>query len=282
MTENPHDNEVLITGGSGKLGRLLRAASRRDGVGNIRVVFQSRSTGTDLTWTPGDPLSALPRCGTVVALWGVTSGSKKDLAANQSLVGTSVDVARACKAQRLIHVSTAAIYGPGQALAENTPPHPAGAYGEAKLKMERAVARLPKSDALRHCCLRVANIVGAESLGRALRGGGTIRLDRFPNGAGPLRSYLAASDLLKVLCGLSSLPPEELPPVLNVAPPHPVTMEALARAAGREIEWVSAPETAVQEVTLDASLLQGLLPAIPFLSAPEDLIADWLELENGI
>ena len=282
MKELPQDDTVLVTGAGGRLGKLLRAAARRDGFGAHRVLFQSRAPGTDITWSPGDALSAMPDCGTVVALWGATGGTKDQLAVNAALVETSAAVARACGARRLIHISSAAVYGPGQALREDSPTCPAGAYGASKLEMERAVARLPDDGGFRNCCLRLANVVGADSLAPALRRDAPVELHRFPDGAGPLRSYVAAGDLMHIIRGLAALAPSALPGVLNVASPRPVGMEDLARAAGRAINWHPAPATAVKEITLDARKLLNLLPDTRLLSAPQELIADWLELESEV
>lgn len=282
MAEIHHEAFVLVTGAGGRLGRLLRAAEARRGAAAEapRFLFQSRRPGADLHWAPGDALSALPRCGTVVALWGVTSGDAAALAANTALVGRSVEVARACGASRLLHLSSAAIYGPGEAMNETRAPAPMGAYGHAKLAMEQAVGRLPRSDGLVHCCLRLANVVGADSLAPALRGDTALTLDRFSSGKGPLRSYISAGHLADVLRGLAALAPDALPEVLNISATDPVEMEALARAAGLTPAWREAPASAIERVTLDAGRLCTLLPEIPLACSAQAMIDNWRELES--
>ncbi|WP_397541510.1 NAD-dependent epimerase/dehydratase family protein [Roseovarius salis] len=280
MTQFPQDRTVLVTGSGGRLGRLLRRAAARDGTDGLHVIFQSGRPGADLSWAPGDPESALPASGTIVALWGCTAGSPAELAANETLVAQSRAVARACGARRLLHLSSAGVYGPGRAMTERTDPRPASDYARSKMAMERAVARLPADDGLVHCCLRLANVVGADSLGPALLSAGPVVLDRFEDGRGPLRSYAAPGDLLAVLCGLARLAPGRLPAVVNVASPVPTSMAALARAAGRNITWRHAPGTAVQEVTLDTGLLASLLPDAEFRTTAEQQIADWKSLET--
>jgi UDP-glucose 4-epimerase len=279
VAQLPQDNAVLVTGAGGRLGRLLRRAAARDGTGSVPFTFQSRRPGCDLTWAPGDPEQRLPRCGMVVALWGRTAGSADALAENAALVATSQSVAAACGARKLVHLSSAAVYGPGRAMTEQTTPHPTSDYAQAKRAMELAAARTPPGGGVAQCCLRLANVMGADSLAPSLRGTGPVALDRFADGRGPLRSYIAASDLLQVLCRLAALPHDALPPLLNVAAPAPIGMDALARAAGRPIAWRPAPETAVPVVTLDTGRLTGLLPGMDFRRSAEHLVADWRSLE---
>lgn len=275
---SPHD-AVLITGAAGRLGRLLQRAAMRDGTGALDINFRSRARHAGPAGAPEAAHPAPARCDTLVALWGRTSGSAGELAANVSLVAKGHALARACGARRLLHLSSAAVYGPGRALAETAPLCPGSDYARSKRAMERAVARLPGDDGIAHCCLRLANVVGADSLAPGLRAGAPVTLDRFDDGTGPLRSYIAASDLLRVLRALAQMPPRRLPGVLNVAAPAPVAMAALVAAAGQEIIWRPAPAQAVREVSLDTARLRRLLPELTLLNRAEDLIADWQDLE---
>ena len=279
MTQFPQAADILVTGAGGRLGRLLRAAARRAGSDGTRLAFQSRQPGADIAWAPGDPLSALPRCETLVALWGATGGDPAALAANSALVATSRQVALACGARRLIHLSSAAVYGPGRGMTEDAPLLPTADYGRSKRAMEQAVAALPADDGMAHCCLRLANVVGADSLAPGLRGTAPVGMDQFADGRGPLRSYIAPGDLLRVLRALSALPPDALPPVLNVAAPAPVRMDDLVRARGRDLAWRPAPDTAVPEVSLDVTRLETLLPGTTACHTADAMIADWAALE---
>jgi nucleoside-diphosphate-sugar epimerase len=277
----PQAADILVTGAGGRLGRLLRRAAVRDGTGGQRLAFQSRRPGTGLTWAPGEALSALPRCDTVVALWGRTSGDAAALAENAALVAFGHTVALATGARRLFHLSSAAVYGPGRRLDEGAPLSPSADYGRSKREMEREVARLPRTDRITHCCLRLANVVGADSLAPGLRGSGPVGMDRFDDGTGPLRSYIAPGDLLRVLTGLASLPPDNLPEALNIAAPGPVRMDELVRARGLELDWRPAPPAATQEVSLDTARLSALLPGAVRHETADAMVADWAALEAG-
>ena len=270
--------KLLVTGAGGRLGRLLRAAHARDGSG-AQILFQSRGDTADIRWSPGDDLGALPCCDAVLALWGRTGGSAQELSDNSRLAQISLDVARATGAGMVFHVSSAAVYGPGAGLDEAAPTRPGNDYGRAKLVMEQRIASFPPNG-MTHCILRLANVVGADSLAPALQGPGPARLDRFADGRGPVRSYIAASDLLDVVTALACKPAAALPPVLNVAAPRPVAMQDLLQAAGKAITWQRAPSKAVQDVTLDAGALSRLLPATRCRNEAGALIADWRELET--
>ncbi|MEO0372327.1 MAG: NAD-dependent epimerase/dehydratase family protein, partial [Pseudomonadota bacterium] len=127
---------MLITGAGGKLGRLLRAARRALPDLHHDYVFQSRGSGADVQWSPGDSLAPLPRCTAVIALWGATSGDEAALAQNSLLVAQSRDLAQALRATRLMHLSSAAVYGPGQNMNEDHATNPQNNYGKSKLEME--------------------------------------------------------------------------------------------------------------------------------------------------
>jgi len=266
-------SRCLLTGANGRLGRLLRGVwPHHIGPGPVWV---SRHAPADLCWSPDAPLPDCPRCDAVIALWGVTAGDAGSLAQNVALVAHGVRLAHACGADRVLHLSTAAIYGPGRDMREARTPAPVNAYGASKLEMEQAIAALP-SDGLRHVILRLANVVGADSLAPALADpAGGVTLDRFADGAGPRRSYIAPGDLARVLAGLVCLYRRDLPDILNVAAPGPVDMADLARAAGCPITWRTAPPDAQAEVSLNTDRLARLLPGVLRQVTPARMVEDW-------
>ena len=268
---------ILVLGASGRLGTLLRAHWALNPADGCEIWFQSRSPlpgPNTIEWTPGQPVTALPRCQTVVALWGQTAGTAQELTRNVSLADESRAVARSTGATRVLHLSSAAIYGPVENATEATPASPVAAYGQSKWEMEQHIATF-RDDGTSHCCLRLANVVGADSLAPALEVTAPVTLDRFENSTGPMRSYIGARDLGGVMIALARLSASHLPPVLNVAAPHPIAMQHLAEAAGKKIVWRTAPPEALQKVTVDSGRLRRLLPKLDLISDPETLIADW-------
>lgn len=164
--------------------------------------------------------------------------------------------------------------------------HPTGdcnLYGKSKLAMESEIDLDRQKSDLTHIALRLANVVGADSLAPVLRGERPAKIDDFsagPDHQGPIRSYIGAKGLLQILDALCTLPATAWPKILNVAAPLPVSMDALALAAGQPVLWQPAPQTAVPVVTLDVSLLQTLLPDIKLAETAAELIAEWRRLER--
>ena len=225
----------------------------------------------------------VPAADAIVALWGVTSGEAAHLAGNAQLVAASQTLAQAAGARVVFHMSSAAIYGPGTNLNEDKPPAPPNPYGQSKCDMERAVAQLPPSE-ITHCCLRLANVVGADSLAPALSSEATtpVSLTQFADGRGPLRSYISPGHLLEVLFALTRLPHAALPDVLNLAASPAVEMQALCQAAGKQVQWKPETPNDHQQVTLDTTRLADLLPDVALHKTASEMISDWLEAEAHI
>ena len=273
--------DILVTGAGGRLAQRLVQAWRADPA-DASIVTVSREHAGDIRWSPGDTMDVLPHCDTIIALWGVTSGNAATLEANSRLAETAHDLAIRLGARRVLHMSSAGVYGPGQDMTESaTLPKPVTQYGQSKLRMEQRVAQLADRGAMAHCCLRLANVVGADSLAPALNGDRPACLDRFSNGQGPARSYIAPTMLMRVLDGLSALPPDKLPSVVNVAAQRPVAMADLLSAAGRQISWREAPQEAVQTVTLDVSRLASILPEVVLETDAKAMIDDFKRTNAG-
>lgn len=285
VTQLSQKRRVLITGSGGRLGRLLQAAHRlTESTGDAmqtEILFQSRQIGADLVWTPGDDPSRLPPFDAVVALWGRTKGNRLELAENETLVDVGCALAKQLGATQLIHISSVAVYGAGCNMTESHPCQPLNAYGAAKCGMEARVEARDATDALSHTVLRLANVVGADSLAPALEGPDAVSLHRFDNGTGPVRSYLSASDLLTVLNRLVSDTAGDPPSVLNVASPAPVAMQALAEAAGKDVQWHPAPADAIQNVTVNVAELHHALEPLEMARDATAMIADWRKLTGG-
>ncbi len=275
MSHSDLSKRILLTGSNGKLGQLLQSAWKQHGADGNCITSQSRGSDSDIQWSSGAPLKVFPQCHSIFALWGRTSGSETELQENTQLAHDSRVIAQHCGAQRVIHLSSAAVYGPGCNLTENAPLRPVNAYGRAKRNMEDQITQFRDEDSCAHICLRLANVVGADSLAPALQGDKPLHLDRFKDGRSPRRSYIAPGDLAALLVALCALPVSALPDTLNVAAPTPVAMADLAQAAKINIDWRDAPPTALAEVSLSTNRLATLLPTQTFHVFAGDMISDW-------
>ena len=240
-----------------------------------------------------------PRFDAVIALWGVTSGSAEALAANTDLALRAVEIARAVGARRVFHASSSAVYAPApQLLPETAPCTPLGAYGAAKLAMEAAIGQAAQADpdGPQQVILRFANLAGGDSLFAAMErakaaactsstsstgGAAQITLDRFADGQGPRRSYIAPHDLARALEVLIAAPLEGAqagmqagaPMVMNCAAGGAISMEDVARAAGVDVAWRPAPEGAAQCVALDVRRLAQYAPDLAAARSGADIAA---------
>ena len=278
------NRSVLVLGASGKLGRILRRQWQITPPKHLTVAWQYRENPPShgWQWRPGEvPQWEATPVDTVLALWGVTSGSEHKLAKNRPLAHAALTLAETLGATRVLHCSSAAVYPPGpDPLRETQAGGEINAYGAAKLDMERAIADWSRAhpQGPKSCIMRIGNMVGADSLFAAIaRGDNPIRLDQFASGAGPWRSYISAPTLARVVEALITCSDNALPGLVNVASTESVAMEALARAAGCDVAWRQTPDTAAPMVALDTSVLSALVD-LP-VETPEELIASWRRLE---
>lgn len=262
---------ALVMGAGGRIGGILRACWAE---GFAR--WQIRQTILQPDWvtvaTPHDPETlahVAARSRVILCLAGVTSQDRGEMGDNVTL-GLAAVRAGAASGARVILCSSAAVYGrtPGL-LSETTPPAPDNAYGHAKAEMEAQATRLAAELGVHLSCLRIGNVAGAD----AALGGWTpeCRMDRFPDGATPARSYIGPRTLARVLHALCLR--DRLPGVLNVAAPGLVQMGELLDAAGRA--WCPCPAsgTALREIALDVARLCDLVPLAP--AAPGALVDEW-------
>lgn len=238
-----------------------------DGTDGLRRYLQSGSVPSALVMLAG-----------VIPAPGVDEAA---LAVNRTLAEACLRAAADCGIGRVLLASSSAVYGvsPQAApFAETAEPRPLSAYGRAKLEME-AAADTARAAGLDVCALRIGNVAGADALlgpltGRRVDPSMPLCIDAFADGLGPLRSYIGGASLARVLAELARLP-GRLPEVLNVAAPDPVRMVALAEAAGWPYALQPAPETAVQCITLDCTLLNRLCPISSHDSLPKVMVEQW-------
>lgn len=286
MAQMQQEKHILVLGASGELGRMLRRLWQARPPAGLTAHWQYRENPTAdcVKWRPGDPPpDGITRVHGILALWGVTPGPGRDLAENRRLALAAMELGQALSADRVLHCSSAAVYQPGpDPLAEHQAGGRINAYGKAKLAMEQAVADWTAAHGARPraCSMRIANVVGADSLFGAIeRSPDNVTLDRFDNGESPWRSYVSVPALARVFEMLLTCPLENLPEIVNVAAPEPVSMGALARAAGCHVTWRPAPETAAPMVALDTARLAELIEMEN--ESPEQLVAGWRNLESA-
>ena len=277
-------NHILVLGASGRIGRMLRRWWAIAPPAGLVPHWQFREAPAEggLVWRPGEaPPATLPRCDGLLALWGVTPGPGRDLGANGALALAAMELAATIGARRVLHCSSAAVYPPGPApLTEDMAGPAPNPYGHAKLDMEEAIAgwRAAHPGGPEACALRIGNVAGADSLFAALAKGDPVTLDRFTDGHGPARSYISVPALARIVEALFAHE-GPLPATLNIASPAPVAMEAIARAAGRDVLWRDAPEAAAPMVWLDTVRLAAIAPLPPESAA--GLVASWRQLRGA-
>ncbi|WP_333828364.1 NAD-dependent epimerase/dehydratase family protein [Pararhodobacter sp.] len=283
QAEQRRQHDLVVTGASGRVGRLLAAGWARSGV---PVLLQRRGDAAltqgldELRWSPLEGAAPLidrvqrhgaPRAMLVLA--GATPGTGRDLSLNRPLTEACLAAALAAGIGRVLVTSSSAVYGGGRAQpwGESDPAQPTTPYGEAKAAAE-AACTLWRARGLEVCCLRIGNVAGADAL--LLRAGGPLAIDRFADGGGPVRSYIGPGSLARVLRALACAP-GPLPETLNIAAPVPVAMTDLASAAGLDWRWQPAPPSAVARFTLDCRALAALVPFDDAESTAATIAAQW-------
>ena len=251
---------LVVTGATGRVGSLLRAAwDLSDGAGPPPLWLSRGAPGAaglahggEAARWDGRAMPAAARGGVLLALAGVAGPGGGNVGAALA----QRDAARAAGVARMLAVSSLAVYGASDGADEEMPLAPLGAYGADKAAMEAA---LPGGAELPVTVLRLANVVGADSLAPALSGA-RAALDRM-GGAGPVRSWIGAAALLDAARALAAMAAP--PALLNLGQDPPLAMGALLAAAGREVEWREGPSDAAPVATMDLSRLQAGPAATP-------------------
>jgi len=284
----PATEKALLVGASGRVGTLLRKAWALAPPDKLDLVFQWRDAAPcseSLIWDPLEGPDALavhsrahgpPK--TIMMLAGGTPATAAHLEINRQLAVACLEAARAVGTQRVLVASSAVIYGPGKGIpfSEETPCAPVSPYGFAKRDMEHACT--PYRDAgMEVCCLRIGSVLGADALMLNAASMRRLRIDRFADGNGPIRSFvgpLTLSRLLETLCTLG----RPLPDTLNVGAPCPLRMSEIATAAELNWQWRKAPEGAVQDVILDCTRLAAIHGFSSTESSAKEMIAQLKEI----
>lgn len=256
------DLKVLIIGGTGRVGRMLRRHWDSAPPRGMALSWQARDASGSIQWDVADGAAALAAHGPIdrlLILAGVTPGEGADLDQNAAIARAATEAAAQMGVAHVLLASSSAVYGTASAhpYSEADAPKPASRYATAKLEAERAML---KADGPPACALRIGNVLGADALMlNAASASEThpLALDRFSDGNGPLRSYIGPATLAQVLETLLLKGPA-LPDALNVGAPAPVAMQTLLEVSGTPYVMRPAPPDAVQTITLDCSALAGL------------------------
>jgi nucleoside-diphosphate-sugar epimerase len=247
---------ILLIGASGYLGGHVRRAAAS---GGVTVVASSSSASSfagvriDLVADPVDRIGqvvAATAPDAIVNCAGATSGDAGPLsAANVTAVrGLLAAMVRLPSPPRLVHIGSAAEYGPGTPgipVTESADPSPTGLYGTTKLAGTRLV-ELGRAAGLDAVSLRVFNMVGAGAPENTLPGTAAAQLRRLPAGTteslmlGSLdgvRDFVDARDVAAAVLAASAAP-GPLPAVINIGSGVPETSRALIQhlieASGRQ------------------------------------------------
>lgn len=272
---------LLVVGASGRVGRLLAPVWA---AAAAPVILQRRGAAGagGLCWAPlGGPAALAAHVAqagvpaAMLVLAGATPATEGDLSLNPRLADACLAAAAQVGVGRVLLASSSAVYGGARAQpwAEGDTPRPTTDYGRSKLDAER-IAGAWRGRGLAVTCLRIGNVAGADALLGGARPGRRVSIDRFAGGGGPVRSYIGARSLARVLLALAD-PALALPPVLNLAAPHPVAMADLADAAGLDWGWTPAPEGAMERLVLDCAALARLVGFDDAESTAKGIAAQW-------
>jgi len=260
--------KTVIIGAGSVLGQMLHARWGDDDT--LRWV----SRAGPLAWAVEQGADALAPhldgADSVLCLAGITSGPV-DFDLNTSIA--KAVVAASPDTAHIFLASTQAVYGPYPGPhSEDGATRAKGAYGESKLAMEQAVL----GQGRKITALRLANVLGADMLGRNVAEGKPMQIGVFPDGRAPRRTYIDPDGLALGLSRLFDLAHSgaPLPERLNMGRAPMIEMADILRAIDVPFETPPANVGALPEVSMD---LTRLFDLVPELSAPLNL-QDWAAL----
>lgn len=253
-----------------------------------QTLFHSRNIPWDVADGPDGLLNWMDRFGaleTLIVMAGVTPATSSDMTLNTVIAKAYLDAARVAGIKRVLLASSSAVYGfgDGSPMSETHSCSPVNTYGKSKLDMEDMARNVAADTNMEICCLRIGNIAGADALllnASKATPETPLIIDHFPDGAGPLRSYIGPTQAGDVLANLACHQ-GRLPPVLNLAGTAPIHMEELAIAAALPWRYETAPQTARQSIALDCSVLAALIDMPRGTHDAKMITLDWLGTQKN-
>lgn len=292
----------MVLGATGRVGRLILAEWAAHPPPGLQIRAQRRQGDPpDIIWqlaAGADALAAaIGRADVMVVLSGVTPAPGADYRRNRDLALAALQAAAGAGARHLFIASSAAVYGRVDApIREDAALTPLSDYGHAKLEMELACTDWLSRRALPRpgvTFLRIGNVAGTDQFFRNLALASPnmpLSLDQFPDGSGPVRSYIGPASLARVLACLidRAARGEPLPLALNIgAPGGGVDMSDFAPALEAQgqpapVVRIPAPGTALASVRLSLDRLASLCPLNSAEGTAAAMVQQWLALRGHI
>lgn len=280
MGENPLHPTVVITGATGRIGRMMQAFWKSTPPVGHKVIWSARQlpaarAGNWLEWDLSQGPADLPPGCIILHLAAAIQGDAGRVAQNIAFAKNVLKSAAMAKAQGILFASSIAVLGPSDdPLSEAMPPAPVSDYAKAKLGAEQVFVAgntdCPVS------ILRIANVVGADALLAAAESGMEVTLDPVPNQkGGPIRTWIGPFTLAKALSDLISIVTkgQSLPGVLNLACQPPIAMADILDASGHEWRFGDVNPAVNARSVVPTEGLYALVD-MPQVT-PASLIAEW-------